>query len=76
MIAEHNALGYSGTNAGGDLYLVDSIWRRNMAGIVPNTLDTELLPPQREATVRGHLIENSNSSSGAGSGTRENRSSS
>jgi plastocyanin len=56
VIAENNALGYSGTNAGGDLYIVSSVWRNNMAGIVPNSLDTELYPPQRAATIVGNLI--------------------
>ncbi|HEX6291066.1 MAG TPA: right-handed parallel beta-helix repeat-containing protein [Herpetosiphonaceae bacterium] len=60
VIAEHNALGYSGTNAGGDLYIVRSIWRNNMAGIVPNSLDTELNPPERETTIVANLIENNN----------------
>ena len=41
VTAEHNALGYSGTNAGGNLQIVRSMWRFNWAGIVPNTLDTE-----------------------------------
>lgn len=56
VVSEHNALGYSGTNAGGELYLVESEWRENMAGIVPNTLDTELLPPERETTIVGNFI--------------------
>lgn len=45
-IAEYNAMGYSGTNAGGDLVLKDSIWRNNMVGIVPNTLDSQEGAPQ------------------------------
>ncbi|MQA99936.1 MAG: plastocyanin [Actinobacteria bacterium] len=56
VIAEHSALGYSGTNAGGNLYIVDSLWVNNRAGIVPNTLDTELLPPQREVSIVGNLV--------------------
>jgi len=56
VIAEHSALGYSGTNAGGNLYIVNSLWVGNRAGIVPNTLDTELLPPQREVTIVGNVI--------------------
>lgn len=55
-IAEWNGLGYSGTNASGEVYLVNSIWRYNVAGIVPNTLDGELLPPFREVTIVGNLI--------------------
>ena len=33
-VVEGNALGYSGTNAGGHLYLYNNIWRNNMSGIV------------------------------------------
>lgn len=55
-VAEWNGLGFSGTNASGDLYLVDSVWRHNVAGIVPNTLDTELLPPSHDVTIAGNLI--------------------
>ena len=35
VIAEYNGLGYSGTNAGGNLIIKDSVWRYNRAGIVP-----------------------------------------
>ncbi|MEP6574545.1 MAG: right-handed parallel beta-helix repeat-containing protein, partial [Gemmatimonadota bacterium] len=56
VVAEHNALGYSGTNSGGDMFIVSSIWRDNRVGIVPSSLDLELLPPQRNATIVGNLI--------------------
>lgn len=56
VLAEWNGLGYSGTNASGDLYILNSVWRYNVAGIVPNTLDSELLPPVREVTVMGNLV--------------------
>ena len=55
-IAEWNGLGYSGTNASTDLYLVDSVWRHNVAGIVPNTLDGELLPPFHNVNIVGNLV--------------------
>ena len=60
LLAENNALGYSGTNASGELYITSSVWRRNMVGIVPNTLDSELLPPQRGATVVANLVYDNN----------------
>jgi plastocyanin len=60
-LAEHNAMGYSGTNAGGDLAIVNSEWRDNMAGIVPNTLDSEALAPQRDVTVAGNYVHDNNS---------------
>lgn len=40
VVAEYNAIGYSGTNSGGCLTLKDSVWRHNKAGIVPNSLAT------------------------------------
>src|SRR5690606_40994277 len=55
-VAEWNGLGFSGTNASGELYLVNSVWRHNVAGIVPNPLDTELLPPFHDVTIAGNLI--------------------
>ena len=60
VVAEGNAIGYSGTNAGGDLLVVNSEWRNNMGGIVPNTLDSELLPPQRGATIAGNWVHDNN----------------
>lgn len=56
VVAEWNGLGYSGTNSSGGIYLVDSVWRYNVAGIVPNTLDTELLPPFHDVTIAGNLV--------------------
>ncbi|HEY6541825.1 MAG TPA: right-handed parallel beta-helix repeat-containing protein, partial [Ktedonobacteraceae bacterium] len=60
VISEDNALGYSGTNAGGELVISDSLWRNNMAGIVPNTLDTEPGPPQNGITILNNLVEDNN----------------
>ena len=56
VLAEHNALGYSGTNAGGDLTISNSIWRNNMSGIVPNTLDSERFAPQDGTRIVGNLV--------------------
>ncbi len=55
-IAEWNGLGYSGTNASTDLYIVSSVFRHNVAGVVPNTLDGELLPPVHDVNIVGNLI--------------------
>ena len=61
VISEYNALGYSGTNAGGNLVLRDSVWRHNATGIVPNTLDSEKNPPEHGTTITHNLIyENNN----------------
>jgi hypothetical protein len=58
--ADRNALGYSGTNAGGNLVLEDSIWSRNRIGILPNTLDGESHVPQRGVTIRNNLVVDNN----------------
>ena len=55
-ISEWNGLGYSGTNASSELYIVDSTFRHNVAGIAPNTLDGELLPPFHDVSVVGNLV--------------------
>jgi hypothetical protein len=60
VVAENNGLGYSGTNAGGDLYIVDSVFRDNRAGIVPNSGSYELYPPERETTIVGNLVYSNN----------------
>ena len=56
VIAERNALGYSGTNSGGELYVVSSIWRDNRSGLVPASLDIELQAPQRETVIAANLV--------------------
>jgi len=56
VVSSHNALGYSGTNAGGDLAIVNSEWADNNAGIVPNTLDSELLAPQAGVMIAGNWV--------------------
>ncbi len=56
VLAEFNGLGYSGTNSSGQMYVVNSEWRHNVGGIVPNTLDSELLPPARDVVVAGNYI--------------------
>jgi hypothetical protein len=55
-ISEWNGLGYSGTNASSELYIVESTFRHNVAGIAPNTLDGELLPPFHDVSIVGNLI--------------------
>jgi len=60
VLAEDNALGFSGTNAGGELFVINSEWRGNMSGIVPNTLDSELLAPQRGIVIAGNWVHGNN----------------
>lgn len=66
--AFQNALGYSGTNAGGNLILRDSKWIENAMGIVPNSLDGEERPPQRGTTIKNNLVENNNTHDAPGVG--------
>ena len=56
VVSELNGLGYSGTNAGGNLTIMNSVWRYNLAGLAPNTLDTELLAPQEGTRIVNNLI--------------------
>ena len=60
VISEHNGLGYSGTNAGGNLVIANSTWRNNRAGIVPNSGSYELCYPQRDATIVGNIVNDNN----------------
>jgi hypothetical protein len=55
-ISEWNGLGFSGTNASTQIFIVSSIFRHNLSGIAPNTLDSELLPPFHDANIVGNLV--------------------
>jgi plastocyanin len=55
--ATNSGLGYSGTNAGGDLVLTDSEWFDNYGGgITPNTLDSEENPPQADIVITNNYV--------------------
>lgn len=56
VVAEHNAIGYYGTNASGGVYVVSSVFRRNRLGIAPNSQQMERLAPQAEAVIAGNLV--------------------
>jgi hypothetical protein len=56
VIAEYNGLGYSGTNSGGNLLIVNSTFRFNRAGIVPNSGSYELCYPGRDNTIVGNIV--------------------
>lgn len=59
-VSEHNGLGYSGTNSGGNLLIVNSTFRYNRAGVVPNSGSYELCYPERETTIVGNLVYSNN----------------
>jgi hypothetical protein len=56
VTSEWNGLGYSGTNSGGNLLIVDSEFRENRAGIVPNSGSYEGCAPERETTIVGNYV--------------------
>jgi hypothetical protein len=60
VVSEHNGLGYSGTNSGGNMLIVNSTFRFNRAGIVPNTGSYELCYPNRDTTIIGNLVYSNN----------------
>jgi len=60
VISEHNGLGYSGTNSGGDLFIINSTFRLNRAGIVPNSGAYELCYPGRRNTIVGNIVHDNN----------------
>lgn len=55
-LSEFNELGFSGTNAGGNLFIVNSEWRNNRTGILPNTLDSERFAPQRGVVIKNNWV--------------------
>jgi hypothetical protein len=63
VVAAHNAIGFSGTNASGDVTVVSSRWHANGIGILPNSLDDEPLAPQAGMVIAGNQITGTPSSS-------------
>jgi hypothetical protein len=62
LTATLSAVGYSGTNAGGNLVLEDSLFENNATGILPNSYEVGLEPPpQREAVFRRNVVRGSGS---------------
>jgi hypothetical protein len=60
-VGEYSGLGYSGSNASTNLYLVNNVFRYNGAGIAPNSWDGELLPPVERVTIAGNLVHDNGS---------------
>jgi len=57
---ENNAVGYSGSNSGGQLKIENSIFRHNSDGIVPNSENPGDGPPPQDGQCHRHNIENPN----------------
>jgi hypothetical protein len=58
VIAENNSIGYFGTNASEGIYVVNSIFRGNRLGVIPNTQKLEKLAPQVQTVIAGNVIAN------------------
>lgn len=56
IVAENNAIGYYGTNASGNVWVVESVFRGNRLGVAPNSQSTEKLAPQEDAVIAGNLV--------------------
>jgi hypothetical protein len=60
VTARLSAVGYSGTNAGGNLEIRDSLWELNGIGIMPNSYDGQPFPaPQHDSAITGNTIRDS-----------------
>ncbi|AJC54759.1 right-handed parallel beta-helix repeat-containing protein [Streptomyces sp. 769] len=55
-VAELNAVGYEGTNASGDMYVVGNRLVGNRVGLTTDSDHQEKLLPQRGAVIAGNLI--------------------
>ncbi|WP_202970859.1 right-handed parallel beta-helix repeat-containing protein [Saccharothrix sp. ALI-22-I] len=55
-IAELNAVGYEGTNASGDMYVVGNRFVGNRVGLTTNSDHQEKLLPQQGSHVAGNLV--------------------
>jgi Right handed beta helix region len=59
VVARLSAIGYSGTNASGNLVIRDSMWESNGTGIMPNSYNEEDLAPQGSSLIRGNTVTGS-----------------
>jgi hypothetical protein len=59
-VAERNAVGYEGTNASQQMYIVGNRFVGNRVGLTTDSDYQEAYIPQTEATVVGNLIANNN----------------
>ena len=58
--ARLSAIGYSGTNTGAGMQLLDSTWDRNGTGIMPNSYEDQALePPESGSQIAGNIVRDS-----------------
>ncbi|MFJ3643628.1 nitrous oxide reductase family maturation protein NosD [Streptomyces sp. NPDC090108] len=55
-VAEFNAVGYEGTNAGGDMWVLGNRFTHNRVGMTVDSDYLEAFVPQSGATVAGNLV--------------------
>jgi hypothetical protein len=55
-IAERNAVGYEGTNASGEMFVLGNRFVGNRVGLTSNSDYQEAFVPQQDATIAGNLI--------------------
>ena len=65
VTGELSGLGYSGTNSGGDMYILNSTFSRNKTGLATTTFDIELLPPGRQTVIMGNVVTDNRATSEA-----------
>jgi hypothetical protein len=63
VVGRLSAIGYSGTNASGNITVRGSQWIANGTGIMPNSYTEEKYPPQRSMRITGNTIRGSGSTS-------------
>ncbi|WP_305890383.1 right-handed parallel beta-helix repeat-containing protein [Streptomyces rugosispiralis] len=59
-IADHNAIGYEGTNASGPIWVLRNRFTRNRVGLTVNTDYQEAYVPQTGGVVAGNLVADNN----------------
>jgi hypothetical protein len=55
-VAERNAVGYEGTNASGQMYVLGNRFSGNRVGMTSNSDHQEAFLPQEDATIVGNLV--------------------
>ncbi|WP_370945076.1 nitrous oxide reductase family maturation protein NosD [Amycolatopsis sp. cg5] len=55
-VAERNAVGYEGTNASGDMFVLGNRFSGNRVGMTSNSDYQEAFVPQENATIAGNLV--------------------
>jgi hypothetical protein len=59
LYARLSAIGYSGTNASGDIALMNSVFEDNGTAIMPNSYTAEKYPPQRSMRIVDNVVRDS-----------------